>query len=762
MKILHNTEKWLSTELIEECFETGRKLYVDKVVTGNGFTTGFGFLKPAIGKVNVLIAPSKSIVIDKKKEHATGEFAAKLRCAFVYEGFPLREHLSKLDLVVIVSDSFNNNSSELKGNIDKLMVDEFHSVIVQSAFRPALKKMIYALEHEEGYEDTAITFVTASPLIDTRIDIEIKNDFMSDRILHTTKDLDNSIDRCVESIKSGKKTMIFTQDSNTLKKILKNAERNNIKLITGSSFQSTILTKGIYKLDENSNIVVCSSAAFEGHSDYSIDGHTYIFMNLKNSSNSFLGCNIYQALGRLRKGYEYAEICVLNTGVQGGNPFKVVGDLNNKIDRYINSERDSVEKKIAKNYEFPYKTGIVKQRELKNYTNIQAKKNVISIYKYQHGIDVHEESRKVDDSLNYYTEYFKTRRIELKQIDDTISSKGLSSRSSYDMKVLNIVTNIRDNNLHDSFMDYFFKSFSFETHENQVKTYQTNSNMILECAEQLEIELEPKWALFRDMITDENLEKELLGVYMKGRTRKPETEFNEHGELVNIDVNEKKFKDETFGYALHVAMGIVQGEFIYNYVAHRDYNRLVQVGIPLIDYIAKKLGCEVVEVDIKNCFVRILYALNGMELPNNFYGLDDEGRNARKKSVNSVINSFRYDENKPSSHTKQRANQRTRLIKTGLHEIVADYLLDKFFDAKHKGDVFNFLCYHEKMIMKIAMSKVKGNDSDMELFRRHDSFIAFKDISFKCLDNFEYEGQKGWFKEYIINYDKFAEQLVLF
>ena len=90
MKILQNENKYLSEDVINECFEKGKIQYIDKVVTGNGFTTGFGYLKPAFRKVNVLIAPNQSIVKDKEQEFKQGKFAPSKRCAFVYEGSGLR------------------------------------------------------------------------------------------------------------------------------------------------------------------------------------------------------------------------------------------------------------------------------------------------------------------------------------------------------------------------------------------------------------------------------------------------------------------------------------------------------------------------------------------------------------------------------------------------------------------------------------------------------------------------------------------------
>ena len=287
MITLHNKEKYLSEEIIEQCFKQGETLFIDKVVTGNGFTTGFSFLRPAMGKVNILVAPNKSVVKDKEVEHASGKFAPSKRVAFVYEGSPLRGDVSSYDLVVLVADSFVHSAYKLKGKVDKLMVDEFHSVIIQSSFRYKLKQMIYALN--DDFNDCAIAYVTASPLLYSRVDIQINNAYVEPRVLHTSNNVEESILRCVAAINSGRRVLLFSQDCAIVKRILKEAKRDDFKLIAGESFTSTLLSKEVFKLNPHSNIVVCSSAAFEGWSDYSIGGDVYLYMNLGNSTNTFLG-----------------------------------------------------------------------------------------------------------------------------------------------------------------------------------------------------------------------------------------------------------------------------------------------------------------------------------------------------------------------------------------------------------------------------------------------------------------------------------------
>ena len=746
MKILNNTNKYLSSELIEECFEKGKINYVDKVVTGNGFTTGFGYLQPSFNKVNILIAPNQSIVKDKEKEFAAGKFAPSKRCAFVYEGSGLRGSHSDYDLIVLVADSFNNFSYKLKGNIDKLMVDEFHSVIIQSPYRSSLRKLLYSLEND--FKEAAISFVTASPLLYSKIDIQINNKYTTNRVLHTTSDLKESINRCIDSIKSGKKTLIFTQDSTIVKNILKGADRNNFRLISGSSFQSTLLTKSIYKLDENSNIVICSSAAFEGWSDYSIGGHNYVYMNLGNSTNTFLGCNIYQALGRLREGYGYAEICCTRLG-GGGFPNNIVEELEEKIEKFISIDKYSIEQKQSKSFEFTYKRNRVKAKDLINYVYFKREQNKYTILSYHHGIDVHNETKQIDTKLKLYADYFRTREIELKDIDVDITQKRLITRIHREQRVENVVTNIKDNDLSDCFMDFFFKAFK---PENKIKYYTNEIDIMQECAFQLGMELNPKYEILKQYLLND-------GYYLELKEVLKEAAIKWGSSRREIVDSLAAFDETTFDYTLDVAIGITFGWFESNIVGHRDYNKLTLVGIDLIEFVADKLNREVVEVDVRNCFPRIIYALNGYELPLDFYGKD---RQKNKRRINIMLNSFRYNKDISRSEASQRSDAKRNLIKAGIKEEVVEWLLNNYFVTDFKGDFFNFLAYHERCVVIAAMEKIKQSNPEAELFRRHDSFLCFNELSYKVLNDFEYLGCTGWFDSFKPNDNDFILKPLLF
>ena len=735
MITLQNDNKYLSSDLIEKCFTKGQTLFIDKVVTGNGFTTGFSYLKPSLGKVNVLIAPNQSVVKDKEQEFKTGKFAPNKKAAFVYEGNGLRGSVRDYDLIVLVADSFVNYAFQLQNKVDKLMVDEYHSIIIQSAFRYKLKKMIYTLK--DDFKDCSISFVTASPILYNDIDIRINNKYMSNRKLHTSNNVEESILRCVNSIKTGKKVLIFAQDSAIVKRILRDSKRNNFRLIAGTSFTTTLLSKEVYKIDVNSNIVVCSSAAFEGWSDYSIDGDIYLYMNLGNSLNTFLGANIYQAVGRLREGYNYAEACVTRLG-GGGFPNKTITHLNDKIDKLINIDDVPIERKQSKGFSFYHNGNKVLTTDLIPYTYYKRDKNIYSIHKYSPAVDVHDEIKQIDTRLKLYSEYFKVRNIDLIDIDVDITQKRLMSRLKREQRVSNVCENITTNNLQDNFIDFFFKSFN---PEDKIKYYIAEIDVMQECAYNLGIEINPDYEILKQYLSNGGYYKEIKALLIKLK--------QEWGEGVKaIRESMKAFDDTIFGYTLDVAIGITFKRFDSNIVGHRDYNKLTLIGIDVIEFIADKMGKNMVEIDVKNCFPRIVYALNGLELPNDFYGID---RQKNKKRINIALNSFRLDKDKNRSESKQRADSRALLLRVGITEVVVDWLMSNHFENKFKGDFFNFLAYNERCIIGSAIEKLSTYEPDVDFYRRHDSFITFEEINYRCLDDFDYLGFKGWFNSYEVN-----------
>jgi len=735
LKTLINNNKYLSTDLIEECFENGKVHFVDKILTGNGFSHGFSLLKPKIGKVNILIAPNQSVVKDKQKEFETGNFGFPgCKAAFVYEGNGLKGHAKNFDLIVIVSDSFVNFSWKIEGITDKIMVDEYHSTMIQSSFRYKLKQMFSVLN--DKFKDVALSFVTASPTLLSKTTIKIINKYIDEKELKITNNQKNSIQRCVDSIHSGKTTFIFCQDATIIKTLLQKAKLNEFNLIAGTSFTTTILTKSKYKLNENSNVLIGSSASFEGWSSQAINGNVFMFMNIANKHTTFLGCNIYQSIGRLRKGFNYAEVCVTNLN-GGGFKNNSINNLVGKVEKFI-SIPEAVEKKQSKKYEFYYKGEKVKSIELMEFIYFKRNESKYIIERFEPAFLIHNEIQKIDEKLNVYKDFFEERKIKMIYIDSDITKKRLTSRTKTEVRIENIIHNITVNKKEDLFFDFFFK---VKPKENFLDYYLKELTILLTVAKGINKDLDDKYFKLLEFYNNGGYNNELKDLFVEAKKEKGEGREKIRQKLSDFDDNE-------FIWCLEVAFGIVFERFDPYYVGHRNYNKLTSINLKLIYFIAEKLGVNCVEIDIKNAFPRIVYALNGLTLPNTFYDVEGVERSKQKFIVNMTLNSFRYKQNNNRPKSQIKAESINRLKKCNFNEQTIQWLIDNFFEAEYKGDFFNYIAYHEKRIIKELTELILSYNLSKEysIFRRHDSVLIFTNdnLNFKNLFELKYLEITGW------------------
>jgi hypothetical protein len=172
MQIKTYTGKYIPLDIVQSCYIEKQSTFIDKTLTGNGFTYSSMSLKPKQNHVNIIIAPNKEVV--KSKEiYRRNDWENRI-------GFFYKESTDVLipelyDVMIFVSDSFiyyEDKIASFKDRIDKITVDEYHSVLIQSSFRillSAFKKYI-----DTTYPNTTRVFVTATPMLFSKIDIVIK------------------------------------------------------------------------------------------------------------------------------------------------------------------------------------------------------------------------------------------------------------------------------------------------------------------------------------------------------------------------------------------------------------------------------------------------------------------------------------------------------------------------------------------------------------------------------------------------------------
>ena len=147
--ILHNSERYLSAEIVEKCFSYSNFINVDKQITGNGFTTAYLKLAPKKDKVNIIIVPNRQVILSKQKAYNHNE-NKDVKIGFIYgesDGVYSSDNIDfdKFNVLMFVADSFLNKLELLiskQDKIDKILIDEAHSCIIQSSFRNKLKGLI--------------------------------------------------------------------------------------------------------------------------------------------------------------------------------------------------------------------------------------------------------------------------------------------------------------------------------------------------------------------------------------------------------------------------------------------------------------------------------------------------------------------------------------------------------------------------------------------------------------------------------------------
>ena len=173
---LHNDSRYLTPYVISKCFIKGKTNHVDKVICGNGFSTSFLNLEPPKDKINILIAPNRAVIIGKERQHiVNSQIKETIPTKFFYKGSQ-DYNIEDAQILCFVSDSFLQYKSQIekiKDKVNFILIDEYHSTIIQSTFRKKLVNLIDEVRFIVGGE-VGITTVTATPLLFSKIDIRIK------------------------------------------------------------------------------------------------------------------------------------------------------------------------------------------------------------------------------------------------------------------------------------------------------------------------------------------------------------------------------------------------------------------------------------------------------------------------------------------------------------------------------------------------------------------------------------------------------------
>jgi len=300
IKSLTYTSKYLPTNIVEQCFRAGHHTLVNKTDTGNGFTTAF--LKSKTERmVNVIIVPNTKVVESKQ---ASYNIADGVRIGFIYGGKDSdRLNFQEYDVLMFVVDSFLNYIERILENrdvINKILIDECHSMIIQSPFRHRLigfQKFI-----TEKLSDKAIVSVTATPMLFQKVDINITKEKREAHTINISSNQSNTLERIKTSLANKDKCIVALQDARILKHLLNDSNVLEANIKVGKRMLEKIVESVKVKLNVDSNLTIISSAGFEGFDVDNGINKVYIFEDRAFDYQTFFTQNIIQVKGRSRKG----------------------------------------------------------------------------------------------------------------------------------------------------------------------------------------------------------------------------------------------------------------------------------------------------------------------------------------------------------------------------------------------------------------------------------------------------------------------------
>ena len=733
---LVNENKYISAELVEKCYRENQHTLVDKRGLGIGFTTGF-LNKPSNGLVNIIIAPNREVVISKQKSYIAEGDENKQKIGFIYGNNDAKDSSDIIDfkrfnVLMFVSDSLLLNRSLIESNlhfIGDVLIDESHSVLIQSTFRKNL--VFFTQKVCEMFKGKRIVSVTASPLNFQKPDIVIINTLLKGFTIHTTEKEKDTLERLKKSIKEGKKTILATNDRNIMAK-LKDKNKKSLKanFKIGAKLRGTLSELCVIEQDDTSNLVIVSAGSYEGWDLKSGVHDVFLFSDLNQPFSTQYVPQMFQLTGRSRKGVGYVEFCIYksNNGITKYD-FKKTIDLITDVNISDTKKMSKTMPTEVKKFGVAIEEGIIDDSEL----TYQFNEVVFNLH--------NELAEFSEQGISYYDEFFKNRNITIMNLDDTrnrLKSRNLSDTNKDEMVLKNAkmledegivgkeVLLVSDYNGRKGSLNKALRHLRFKYYFTMDKTAQYTKREVIGM----------------NILSDENefndLCSDVVKIYIKSKADERKTKA--YSEKIAT------FKNNVQDIVAQLTMMFINDKITLgtNIVGWRDYNLLTRVSMDVLYHFGDLFDVNIEEYDIKNCNPRILYACVGLELPNNFYGNGSE-RDKNKRKINSALNSVAYNPKSSTPKRVQRLNKIKMLLDAGFDLKVVDFVIENFFDT-YKDAVFNYCAKHERNIIRRLLSNFSDSNTveGKTAIRRHDSIITFGEKGF-INAKVDYKGVTNWF-----------------
>ena len=749
IKEISYTDKYLPATVVNECFEDATYNFVDKQHTGNGFTTGFLKLPPTNNfQSNIIIVPNREVVKSKKKNYDETVFNPTTIGFFYGDVESDKLQWGKFDVMMFVVDSFLNYIDAIKSNIDsvdKILIDEAHSILIQSTFRNKLVGFTELIRNE--FKSKAIVSVTATPMLFTDVTIKLVKDVVKQRTIHISQHQANTLKRLQDSLKQGNNCIMATQDARLIKKLSDSKNKLTANIKVGITLFQKIVETVDLTVSEDAQLTIISSAGFEGFDVDNNINDVFIFEDRAFDYQTFYSQNITQIIGRSRKGTARIEWCRLS------NLGRTEMLSKKAMIKKAKSKKISFEKKMTdKNYKF-----IPKYFDYNRDVDFGLITELI-LNKVKYNLDAELNDADLQ-GLRIYNQFFKERGFTLEHLNDgnkRMNLRGNSHKIAFETVKLNEDIVIKN----ELFSDVRVNLYAKVKHSDYIKAFEVFLRRKYWYADKLlwkmtveelyefnthclETHLNEIQAY--NIITDvDEMQFYLKGVLKESIERKKDS----------LSRNSKEFKQWKVDIVnnlqdryVRLVMAVSQNKIkLPNKVRNsRDYNLFTEVSIALIQLISDAFDKNTVEVDIVSCNPRIIYAFCGLVLPTDFYGENKKN----KKAINKILNKLSVDFPKEFnvSEIGYKKERKKELKELGFEDVVIDFLFKEFWE-KEKDALFNFCAYHEKNIIEKLQKQFKDKDGNGSYIRRHDSVITFSKLheaQIEDVNEFEYLKQKGWF-----------------
>ena len=396
--------KYLTPKLVKSCFVKNTITSVDKTLCGNGFSTSFLKLKPEKGKLNILIAPNKAVVLSKQKDYNAKLLDSTNRIKFFYLE-STEFDFTDADILFFVSDSFlmmKDKISKITTLIDKILIDEYHSIEIQSLFRKNLVDFPKIVKQLCPHKNTSTVTVTASPNLYANVDVKLKPDHIPPTVIHMEYDKAKTFKRIKDDIADKKEVVVFTNSSRNIYSIRDNHGTVTARFIVGSSFLQSLYEVVQVQEKESAKLTIVSGRGFEGFDINYENANVYFLEDRATKFQTFYLSNLYQALSRTRSGATYIEYCRQNLSHKRSTPY---ANINKTVTKFIRNKILSVENKQKKEHSDLHPFVVFNQNSEGTFT----------ISKNQAAIDLLQETILYDNLAftNAFDQFLQERNIEI-------------------------------------------------------------------------------------------------------------------------------------------------------------------------------------------------------------------------------------------------------------------------------------------------------------------------------------------------------------